>query len=82
MSSSLNPIAADITRKGLVENDRQDAIHNDASASRAALDAEELRELEHSLYYTAATLPADPAGTMPAPSSARRSLIDRIFRRR
>ncbi len=53
MNIGPNPLAADAARRALVENDRLDANHNDASASeRAALDAEELRDLERSLYAT------------------------------
>jgi hypothetical protein len=47
--------------------------HEDA-VSRAALDEEELRELEHAEYY--------PDELLPAPAPPHRSLLDRLLRRR
>jgi hypothetical protein len=85
MTFGINPISAEATRNALVENDRRDAKANDSSSSRAALDAEELKDLEHSLYRAAsasmdpnAALGRAPAQTAPV---ARRSLIARLFRR-
>lgn len=84
MNIGPNPIAADAARRALVENDRLDANRNDVSRERAALDAEELRDLERSLYAassaTVATTPVVPE--VPATQPSRRSLIARLFRRR
>jgi hypothetical protein len=70
MTFGINPIAAEASRKALVENDRLDAHHNETNASRAALDAEELHDLEHSLFYSATTgtIAVTPAGTPEAAS--------------
>jgi len=70
-------------RHALVENDRLDARANESGASRAKLDAEELRELEQSLYiHSSASPPGAKAGpNMTATVSRRRSLIARLFRR-
>lgn len=79
-----NPsINAEVIRSALVENDGAAASQNDAHASRASLDAEELRDLERSLYYGATS---SEAGKSPGPAAAatpapRRRLIDRLFRR-
>ena len=83
MSFGPNPITADAARHALVENDRLDARANDSGASRAKLDAEELRELEQSLYIHSS---ASAAGAKAGPNvtetvARRRSLIDRLFRR-
>jgi hypothetical protein len=75
-----NPtIAADATRKALVENDGSAAFEASENASRAELDAQELREIERSMYYGATSAPV--AATPPATPAARRSLIARLFRR-
>ena len=82
MTYGPNPIAAEASRKALVENDRLDANHNDAAASRASLDVEELRDLERTLYVSpagATVTETTPAGT--GPVARRRSLLDRLFRR-
>ena len=72
-----------MTRKALVENDGSAAFEATERTSRSALDAEELHELEHSLYYQVlepASTPAEPLGPGPVPTP-RRSLIARLFRR-
>ena len=69
-------------RNALVENDGQAAFEATENGSRAALDAEELREIERSQYYRAA--PASSSAPVPATPdtpAARRSLIARLFRR-
>jgi hypothetical protein len=86
MAFGPNPISAEAARKALVENDRLDANHNETSSSRAALDAEELQDLERSLYYTGASHPVDSTTSNPDPIPApapmsRRGLIARLFRR-
>ena len=79
MTLGPNPLHAEAARKALVENDGQAAFDATANASRAALDAEELREIERSQYYGATTAPV--AATPPATPATRRSLIARLFRR-
>ena len=79
MTLGPNPLHAEAARKALVENDGQAAFDATANASRAALDAEELREIERSQYYGATTAPV--AATPPATPAVRRSLIARLFRR-
>ena len=81
MTFGINPIAAESTRNALVENDGTAAFESTENASRAALDVEELREIERSQYYTTATSPAAAAAPVPTPPAARRSLIARLFRR-
>ena len=82
MSLGPNPITADAARNALVANDRQDARANDSGASRAKLDAEELRELEQSLYIHSSAGPGAKAGPSATRTVARRrSLLDRLFRR-
>ena len=83
MGFRINPIAAESARNALVENDGQAAFEATEGASRAALDAQELREIERSQYYGAAPTPTSaPVATTPEGSDARRSLIARLFRRR
>jgi hypothetical protein len=82
MTLGPNPLHAEAARKALVENDGQAAFDATANASRAALDAQELREIERSQYYGATSLTKDPGTeTVPATPTARRSLIARLFRR-
>ena len=60
-------------RIGLTASQIAEAKAHEAATSRAALDEDELRELEHAEYY-----PDEPAA--PAPP-VRRSLLDRLLRR-
>ena len=78
MAFRINPLAADAARKALVENDGQAAFEATENASRADLDAQELREIERSQYYGATSASTSaPIATTPA---TRRSLIARLFR--
>ena len=81
MAFRINPIAAESTRNALVENDGSAAFEATENASRSALDAEELRELEQSQLYGTAPASARPSSAPVAGSAARRSLIARLFRR-
>jgi hypothetical protein len=79
-----NPgIGAEAARKALVENDRLDANRHETSAGRAALDEEELRDLERTLYVRTSTSPKEGKALprMTEPVTTRRSLLDRLFRR-
>lgn len=82
MTYGPNPIAADAAHKTLVENDRLDAAAMDARTERAALDTEELRDLEQSLSGRLSAYQATKSDPLPTPASpARRSLLDRLLRR-
>ncbi len=73
-----NPsIAGEAIRKALGADQVASATGRRVSDTQAALDAAEIRELEHDLYYH------DPAGQdEPQPTErARRSFLDRILRR-
>ena len=80
MTFGINPLAAESARKALVENDGQAAFEATENASRAELDAQELREIERTQYYPTATSAPDSA-PVPTTPAARRSLIARLFRR-
>ena len=81
MTFGPNPIAAESARKALVENDGSAAFESTENASRAELDAQELRELERTQYYGAVAAPARSSAPVPATPTARRTLIARLFRR-
>jgi hypothetical protein len=67
------PISGEAARIGLTHDQIVEAEAHEAAVSRAALDEEELRELEHAEYY-----PDEPALAPPRP----RSFLDRLLRRR
>ena len=79
MTSGPNPaFSADATRKALVTDDIASAARHDTTEQRAALDEAELRGVERAEYYGAADQPSRPVS---GPAPARRSLLDRLFRR-
>jgi len=77
MAFGPDPITAEAARNALVSNDRLDARAKDSGANRAKLDAEELRELEQSLYVRSTAAGPNVIAT----TSPRRSLLDRLLRR-
>jgi hypothetical protein len=71
---SPNPsIVGEAVRNALTSDESRAADAADASTSRAALDEEELRELERTEFYADAPAPAAPA--------PRRTWLDRLLRR-
>lgn len=72
MTMGPGPITGEITRQGLMHDQIVEAEAHEDAVSRAILDEEELRELEHAEYY-----PNEPVPAMPR----HRSFLDRLLRR-